>query len=140
MNLWDNLRGNLLDPSANKETDEQLRSVSKWTLELARNVIAVAGLQLLALLSENIVLKGIAFCAYSALYIYCISYFRWFVPYAFPNLKNRNVRAFAIMAVLIVVGGLGIILIDLGLRSAVDEIVRVQKPPPKAPPVTGFEE
>jgi hypothetical protein len=140
MNFWDNLRGNLLDPSVNNETDENLRAVSKWTLELTRNVVAVAGLQLFALLSENTVVRGVAFCAYTALYIYCISYFRWFVPYAFPIVKNRNARAFVILTVLVLIGGAGIVAIDLALRSAIDEIVPVQKPPPKLFLTPGIDE
>jgi hypothetical protein len=139
LKLWQNLRGHLLDPSDSQKTDEQIRAGSKWALELARNLIAVAGLQFLALASESKLLKAIAFCAYFALFAYCISYFRWFVPHVFPSIKNQNARALIILIILIFVSMLAYVLIDMALRNAIDEIVRVQQPP-KPPKIEGIEE
>jgi hypothetical protein len=128
MNLWHNLRGHLLDPSTNIQQNEELRGIAKWTLELVRNLVAVAGLQVLAQISQSRLLQAVAFIAYVALYVYCVSYFRWFVPHVFPSIKNQNKRALVILAIVVVVGFCGIGLISFSLNTAIDEIVRVQKP------------
>jgi hypothetical protein len=102
-------------------------------LEFARNVVAVAGLQLLAEATDNWLLRAVAFAAYSALFIYCFSYIRWVIPNVFPSLKNQNVRVLILLAILICVACAGYLLIDAGLRSVIDEIVRLQKPSARAP-------
>jgi hypothetical protein len=133
MDVWASLRKHLLDPKDEQAASDELRAISKWWLELARNVVAVAGLQLLAEATDNWVLRAVAFAAYSALFIYCFSYVRWVIPNVFPSLKNQNVRALILLAILICVAVAGYLLIDAGLRSVIDEIVRLQKPSARTP-------
>ena len=135
MDVWASLRKHLLDPKDEQAASDELRAISKWWLEFARNVVAVAGLQLLAEATDNWVLRAVAFAAYSALFIYCFSYVRWVIPNVFPSLKNQNVRALILLAILICVAVAGYLLIDAGLRSVIDEIVRLQKPSEVAPVV-----
>jgi hypothetical protein len=74
----------------------------------------------------------VAFAAYSALFLYCFSYVRWVIPNVFPSLRNENVRALILIAVLICILIAGYLLIDWGLGSVIDEIVRLQKAPARA--------
>jgi hypothetical protein len=132
MNLWGNLRRHLLDPKDEQAASDELRAISRWWLEFARNVVTVAGLQLLAEATDNGLLRAVAFAAYLALFLFCFSYVRWVIPNVFPSLKNQNVRALILLTVLIFVLGLGYLLIDAGLSSVIDEIVRLQKPSARA--------
>ena len=91
--MWASVRKHLLDPKDEQAASDELRVISRWWLEFARNVITVAGLQLLAEATDNWLLRAVAFAAYSALFVYCFSYVRWWViPNVFPSIKNQNVR------------------------------------------------
>jgi hypothetical protein len=57
MDVWASLRKHLLDPKDEQAASDELRAISKWWLEFARNVVAVAGLQLLAEATDNWVLS-----------------------------------------------------------------------------------
>jgi hypothetical protein len=127
MSLWTTLRRHLLDPKDEQAASDELRNISKWWLEFVRHVVAVAGLQLLAEATDNFLLRAVAVLAYSALFVYCFSYVRWVLPDVFPSLRNQNVRALILLAILICVGGAGYFLIDAGLRNVIDEIARLQK-------------
>jgi hypothetical protein len=135
MSLWATLRRHLLDPKDERAASDELRDISKWWLEFARHVVAVAGLQLLAEASGDVLLRGVAFLAYSALFVYCFSYVQWVVPNVFPSFKNQNIRALILLAILICVGGAGYYLIDAGLRKVIGEIARLQKTPLARTPV-----
>lgn len=127
MSAWERFRKHLLDPKDEQAASDELRIISRWWLEFARNVVAVAGLQLLAEATDNWLLGAVAFAAYSALFLYCFSYVRWIIPNVFPSLKNQNLRALILIAILICVLIVGYLLIDAGLSSVIDEIVRLQK-------------
>lgn len=127
MSAWERFRKHLLDPKDEQAASDELRIISRWWLEFARNVVAVAGLQLLAEATDNWLLGAVAFAAYSALFLYCFSYVRWVIPNVFPSLKNQNLRALILIAILICVLIVGYLLIDAGLSSVIDEIVRLQK-------------
>jgi hypothetical protein len=133
MDVWASLRKHLLDPKDEQAASDELRVISRWWLEFARNVITVAGLQLLAEATDNWLLRAVAFAAYSALFVYCFSYVRWVIPNVFPSFKNQNVRALILLAILLCVAFAGYLLIDAGLSSVIDEIVRLQKSPVRAP-------
>lgn len=130
-NLWVTIRRHLLDPKEERAASEELRAISRWWLEFARNVVAVAGLQLLAEATDNWLLRAVAFVAYSALFLYCFSYVR--IPDVFLAVKNENLRVLILLAILLFVLGVGYLLIDAGLRSVIDEIVRLQRPPARTP-------
>ena len=127
MSVWAIVRRHLLDPKEEEAASDELRVVSRWWLEFARNVVTVAGLQLLAEATDNWLLRAVAFAAYSALFVYCFSYVRWVIPNVFPSLRNQNVRALILMAILICILIVGYLLLDWGLGSVIDEIVRLQK-------------
>ncbi len=132
--MWASVRKHLLDPKDEQAASDELRVISRWWLEFARNVITVAGLQLLAEATDNWLLRAVAFAAYSALFVYCFSYVRWWViPNVFPSIKNQNVRVMILLAILVCVAVAGYLLIDAGLRSVIDEIVRLQRPPARTP-------
>jgi hypothetical protein len=135
MSLWTTLRRHLLDPKDEQAASDELRNISKWWLEFARHVVAVAGLQLLAEATDNFLLRAVALLAYTALFVYCFSYVRWVLPNVFPSLRNQNVRALILLAILICVGGAGYFLIDAGLRNVIKEIGRLQKAPFARTPV-----
>ena len=132
MNVWASVRKHLLDPRDEQAASDELRVISRWWLEFARNVVTVAGLQLLAEATDNWLLRAVAFAAYSALFVYCFSYVRWVIPNVFPSLRNQDVRALILIAILICILIVGYVLIDAGLRSVIDEIVRIQRPPGRA--------
>jgi len=127
LSVWAIVRRHLLDPKEEEAASDELRVVSRWWLEFARNVVTVAGLQLLAEATDNWLLRAVAFAAYSALFVYCFSYVRWVIPNVFPSLRNQNVRALILMAILICILIVGYLLLDWGLGSVIDEIVRLQK-------------
>ena len=129
MSVWATVRKHLLDPKDEETASDELRVISRWWLEFARNVVTVAGLQLLAEATDNSLLRAVAVAAYAALFLYCFSYVRWVIPNVFPSLKNQNVRALILIAVLLCVAVIGYLLIDWGLRSVIDEIVHLQKAP-----------
>jgi hypothetical protein len=131
-NLWVTIRRHLLDPKEERAASEELRAISRWWLEFARNVVTVAGLQLLAEATDNWLLRAVAFVAYSALFLYCFSYFR--IPDVFLAVKNENLRVLILLAILLIVLGLGYLLIDAGLSSVIDEIVRLQRPASRVVP------
>jgi hypothetical protein len=133
LSVWASVRKHLLDPKDEEAASDELRVISRWWLEFARNVVTVAGLQLLAEATDNWLLRAVAFAAYSALFLYCFSYVRWIIPNVFPSLKNENVRALILVAVLICILIVGYLLIDWGLGSVIDEIVRLQRPPTRSP-------
>jgi hypothetical protein len=132
LSVWASVRKHLLDPKDEQAASDELRIISRWWLEFARNVVTVAGLQLLAEATDNWLLRAVAFAAYFALFMYCFSYVRWVIPNVFPALKNQNVRALILIAILICILLVGYVLIDTGLRSVIDEIVRLQKPAARA--------
>jgi hypothetical protein len=133
MNVWASVRKHLLDPKDEQAASDELRVISRWWLEFARNVVTVAGLQLLAEATDNWLLRAVAFAAYSALFVYCFSYVRWVIPNVFPSLRNQNIRALILIVVLIWILIVGYRLIDWGLGSVIDEIVRLQRAPARAP-------
>ena len=132
MNWWITFRRHLLDPKDEQAASDELRTISRWWLEFARNVVTVAGLQLLAEATDNLLLRTVAVAAYSALFLFCFSYVRWVLPNVFPSLKNQNVRALILLVVLICVAAVGYLFIDAGLSSVIDEIVRLQRPSARA--------
>jgi hypothetical protein len=132
LSIWTTVRKHLLDPKEEEVASDELRVLSRWWLEFARNVVTVAGLQLLAEATDNWLLRAVAFAAYSALFLYCFSYVRWVIPNVFPSLRNGNVRALILIAVLICILIAGYLLIDWGLGSVIDEIVRLQRAPARA--------
>ena len=93
MDWWITLRRHMLDPKDEQVASDELRTISRWWLEFARNVVTVAGLQLLAEATDNALLRTVAVAAYAALFLFCFSYVRWVIPNVFPSLKNQNVRA-----------------------------------------------
>ena len=129
MSVWATVRKHLLDPKDEEAASDELRVISRWWLEFARNVVTVAGLQLLAEATDNALLRAVAVAAYAALFLYCFSYVRWAIPNVFPSLKNQNVRALILIAILLCVAVVGYLLIDWGLGSVIDEIVRLQRAP-----------
>jgi hypothetical protein len=133
MNWWITLRRHMLDPKDELAASDELRTISRWWLEFARNVVTVAGLQLLAEATDNALLRTVAVAAYAALFLFCFSYVRWVIPNVFPSLKNQNLRALILLVVLICVAGVGYLFIDAALSSVIDEIVRLQRPSARSP-------
>lgn len=134
MELWLRIRHHILNPKEADEASDRMRYGSRWAMEFARNLVAVAGLQYLAQFSENPILIAIAFCAFLALFFYCVSYLHWFTPSVFPSIRNRNTRALMVVLLLTIVGLTGMTIVYLGLRSAIDEIVHLQQHPKPSKP------
>ena len=131
-NLWVNLRRHLLNPKEEQAASEELLTISRGCLEFIRSVVAVAAVQLLAEATDNWLLRAVAILAYSALFLFCFSYVRWFIP-PLP-FRDENVRALLMLGILLCVLVGGYLLIDAGLSSVIDEIVRLQRPAARVVP------
>jgi hypothetical protein len=124
--LWSGLRGYIEDPAAQRAFDDRLRSASKWWVELARNVVAIAALQFIAEKSDSPLLRLFAFVAYAALLIYCYAHLpvlalnAWFAT-------HPRVRFLLTLTATLVVAAIGWIMLDIAIRELIDELVRVKK-------------
>ena len=107
------------------ETDElfarQFRAFAKWWLDLIRNVMVVAVLLYFARKSDKLAVKIIAYVSIVMLSGYCTSYVFWWSLNPFFFIKNRRAQLLAGMV-------FGVALGSAGIRSAIDEISRMQRP------------
>jgi hypothetical protein len=69
-------------------TAKHVRRLAKWWLELIRNLLVVSAINFLAQQSDSILLKGIAYASFLALFAYCTSYQNTFSINFFPYIKH----------------------------------------------------
>jgi hypothetical protein len=124
--LWRSLQDYVESPAAQHDFDVRLRSFSRWWVDFARYLVAIAALQFIAEQSSNILLRLFAFVAYAALFLYCYTYLPMFVPNAWFA-RHPRVRFSLSLTAMLIVAALGWIILDAAIRELVDELVRVKK-------------
>src|SRR5687768_17045967 len=105
---------------------DRIRDFAKWWFDLLKNILVVATLWVLGRKTENPYLVSLALLSYLVLLVHCVSYAHSWRLNAVWGIRNprgrelvRSLLASAIFFVLLMV-------VQVGLSTAVDEIVSGQ--------------
>lgn len=108
---------------------KQIRAITKWWLDLMRNLVVVAALLYLSKKADNWPLTIVAYISYGALVAYCLTYTAWWFFYPLHRYEGRTwlVRTLWYQ-IANVVSLVTFWFVWIGLTGAVDAISKAQAP------------